>query len=144
VKHFEPGEKKERQREALFDMIEWPARGNLDVFFLLCPEELVKRWIAFFGKASKKDRTIVLPSFKIVRKCLVHRDYKLYLTGLKELEELQLTYNMKPVQMKRLYLQREKEIREEARDKDHQALRSALRKIIEAGKKRAGKEKERL
>ena len=70
----------------------------------------------------------------------MHRDYKLYLMGLKELEELQQTYHMKPVQMKRLYLQREKEIREERKDKDHQALRSGLRKILEAGKKRAKSE----
>lgn len=138
---FEPAEKKEVEKHKLFDLIEWPARGNLEIFFLLSPPELIKRWIQIYGRAEKKDRTIVLPSFKTVRKCLVHRDYKLYLTGLKNLEELQQTYHLKPVQMKRLYFQREKEIREEQKDKDHMAIRTGLRKILEAGKKSAKKEK---
>ncbi|MFX0208290.1 MAG: hypothetical protein ACFFDT_20065 [Candidatus Hodarchaeota archaeon] len=128
------------EKDNLFNLIDWPARGNLDIFFLLCPEELIKRWIQIFGKADKQDRTIVLPSFKTVRKCLVHRDYKLYLMGLKELGELQEIYHLKPFLLERLYKQREKEIQEERKDKDHQAIRTGLRKILEAGKKSAKKE----
>ena len=133
--------KSQMEKDNLFDLIDWPARGNLDIFFLLAPPELVKRWIQIFGKASLNDRTIVLPSFKTVRKCLVHRDWKLYLCGLRRLEQLQQTYQMKPFLLERLYKQREKELRKERNDKNHQTLRSALKKILEAGKKRAKKEK---
>jgi len=109
-----------------FEKLNWPAGLNLDLLTPLAqyvPEEVFKRFIVGFSREPRKDRRIIFPSQRTIKKIFFHYLWTLvekketsweeikekFKNDFKTLKALDIT----KFEVERLYKQRESEIKNE-------------------------------
>lgn len=97
-----------------------PRGLNLSILAEVIPEEELEFMIKERAGMSRRDRRIVFPSQKCLRKCLIHflvnkhnRDFKKVMNILKDKDENLYLKGLHLTNLKRMYFQREKEIMKE-------------------------------
>ena len=106
-----------------FSDLSWPKKYRLDEFAAILPERLLLALVGYFAGMEKGDRIVEFPSRHVLKKCLCHYYGTLVAEGkmswdevMGDLKEGFETLNEIPIsrkEVKRLFLQRKKEIKKE-------------------------------
>jgi len=114
--------------EVDFEKLNWPTGLNLKLLAPLAqfvPEDVFKRFIVSFARKARKDRRIILPSKRTIKKVYFHYVWGLIKSGTITWDEVKEKFkndfktlkamDVTKFEVERLYDQREKEIKEEAK-----------------------------
>ena len=106
-----------------FSDLSWPKKYRMDEFKQILPEQLLAAMVVYFAGMRKDSRIIEFPSRHVLKKCIAHyfgtKVSKREMTWddvMKELKRGFNTLNEIPIsrkEIKRLFLQRKKEIKKE-------------------------------
>lgn len=113
-----------------------PTKGNLDILFLITPEEVLRFWVGFSVLLDEAgDRTFTLPSKSEMTKILVHKDMQKVKDRIMTLEDVKTKYGLNAWDINRMYVQREKEIHAELKDIKHWARKRRITLAVDKAKK---------
>lgn len=106
-----------------FQQLSFPRGLNLDRLIRMMPEEEVRQFISAYARYPRKQRLIVLPSLKCLKKVLCHFYYRKVENGEmawnKAKQDLEMIFksagnvSFKRSRVKKLFDQREREIQNE-------------------------------
>lgn len=109
-----------------FEKLNWPKGLNLELLIPLekfIPEDIFKRFILGFARKERKERRIIFPSQRTIKKIYFHHIWGLIEKGQTTWEEIKEKFkkdfktlkalDITKFEAERLYKQREREIRNE-------------------------------
>ena len=107
-------------KEIIFSQLSFPAGLNLDKLASVLPEKKFREFIVEYSMDKRKDRRIILPSHKTIKKIYFHYLWSLVKNGQMSWEEIRTDFKRNFVTLKRagvskkdiikFYNQRRKEI----------------------------------
>lgn len=106
-----------------YEDLNFPKRSNLEILAPLLSDSQMMELIATHAKRSYEERKIILPSESCLRKCIAYYlvkkhkgDFSVVMEALKKDENVLAKDGHFITNIKRLYAQREKEIKREIKN----------------------------